>query len=58
MASESASAVSGSVYNMYTTEEVLQMVDINEPMCEHDNNDLGMDLSDSDDETRYIITQG
>ena len=58
MASGSASAVSGSVYNMYTTEEVLHMVDINEPMCEHSNDDLGMDLRDIDDETRYIITQG
>ena len=43
---------------MYTTEEVLQMVDINEPMCEHSDDDLGMDLRDSDDETRYTTTQG
>ena len=27
--------------------------DIDEPICENSDDDLGMDLEDSDDETRY-----
>ena len=40
---------------MYTTEDVLNMVegDVDEPICENSDDDLGMDLQDSDDETRY-----
>ena len=51
------SAVRGSVYNLYTTEDVLHMVegDVDEPICENSDDDLGMDLEDSDDETRYIL---
>ena len=56
MASGSTSgSVTGSVYGRYTTEDVLNLMDgdIDEPMCENSDDDLGMDLHDSDDETRY-----
>ena len=56
MASGSMSGVRGSLYNMYTAEDVLNLIDsdVNEPMCEYSDDDLGMDLHDSDDETRYV----
>ena len=43
------------MYDRYTTEDVLNLMDgdIDEPMCENSDDDLGMDLHDSDDETRY-----
>ena len=45
---------SGSVY---TTEDVLTMMeddDIQEPMCEFSDDELGIDLHDSEDESRYV----
>ena len=37
----------------YTTEDVLNLMnDVDEPMCENSDDDLG--IHDSDDETRYI----
>ena len=47
--------VRGSVYDLYTTEDVLNLMDgdVDEPMCEYSDDDLGMDLHDSEDETRY-----
>ena len=56
MASGSTSGgVRGSVYDLYTTEDVLNLMDgdVDEPMCEYSDDDLGMDLHDSEDETRY-----
>ena len=43
------------MYNRYTTEDVINLMDgdIDEPVCENSDDDLGMDLHDSDDETRY-----
>ena len=45
-------SVPGSVYSRYKTEEVLEMLDLDEPMREDSDDDLGLDLSNSDDEER------
>ena len=51
----SSSGFRGSVYSLYTTQDVVNMMDdVDEPMCENSDDDLGMDIHDSDDETRYI----
>ena len=43
------------MYSLYTTEDVLNLMNVDdEPMCENSDDDLGMDIHDSDDETRYI----
>ena len=50
MASGSTSAVPGSVYEKYTTVEVLSMMeDLNEPMCENSEDEPGLDLNDFED---------
>ena len=40
----------------YTTEDVLTMMDddTNKPMYENSDDELGMDLHESEDEARYV----
>ena len=53
MASRSLSDVPGSVYERYTTEDVIDMMDeLNEPICQDSDDELELDLHDSEDETR------
>lgn len=53
MASGSLTDVPGSVYELYTTEDVLDMMDeLNEPICQDSDDELELDLHDSEDETR------
>ena len=44
--------VPGSVYDRYKTEKVLEMLDLDEPMGEDSDDDLGLDLNSSDEEGR------